>query len=591
MRHNIFTWVKDISIRNKFFFIVGIMIVLMTVELIILWFAMDILSATRAYVGGEGLWSKAQKNAVVSLLRYNDTHNEIDYQQFLEHMNIPLGDKKARLELEKPNPNFSIAYQGFQEGRNQNADINGLIKLFRNSRHFYYIDKVISIWAEGDADITILMDVAKNLHTKIYTNSTTTAESTVELEKIHKINNDLTLLENNFSYTLGEASRWLKDLIFKILFIIIVTVEVITILLTMMIITGIRREIAEINRVAKKISNLDFTDRATCFSNDEMGQLALYFNQMIDDLDTSLTQHKATEKQLKESELRFRQAFDYASIGMALVSLEGKWLKVNSSVCKITGYSEDELLKINFQKITYKDDLETDFNSIKSLLKGEIISYEIEKRCIRKDKSIIWIMLNISLIRDISTNAPLYFITQMQNINIQKQVENELKYLAYHDNLTSAKNRRALEDDFEKIISAAKENNNKVAVCYIDLDLLKDINDTFGHLIGDETLKMVAMRLNKYLDTNDLLARIGGDEFVLILAHVSDENQALLKLNTLQTHIAEPLIIDEYTIKVNVSIGVSIYPKDGNDLDVLLKHADQSLYVAKKAGRNQIKFY
>ncbi|HEN4756102.1 TPA: PAS domain S-box protein, partial [Legionella pneumophila] len=135
---------------------------------------------------------------------------------------------------------------------------------------------------------------------------------------------------------------------------------------------------------------------------------------------------------MEESELRFRSAFNSAAIGMAIVSLEGMWLKVNQSLCQIVGYSEEELLETNFQSITYPEDLELDLGYVRQLLEGDIRFYHMEKRYIHKNGSIIWILLSASLIRD-PENKPLYFISQIQNIDAQKRAEQELQHIAYHD--------------------------------------------------------------------------------------------------------------------------------------------------------------
>ncbi|WP_158617534.1 PAS domain S-box protein [Legionella sp. km772] len=134
---------------------------------------------------------------------------------------------------------------------------------------------------------------------------------------------------------------------------------------------------------------------------------------------------------LEESQSRFHAAFDFAAIGMALVSLEGHFLKVNKSLCQLVGYSEEELLKLTFQDLTYQDDLGTDLKLVQQLLEGEILTYQLEKRYLHKKGTIIWTLLSVSLLRD-KENNPLYFISQIQNIDARKKAEKELKDLAYH---------------------------------------------------------------------------------------------------------------------------------------------------------------
>ncbi len=149
--HNFFRLkkLKDISIAKKLYFIVGAMAILIIIELGSLWFAIHTLSSVRAFVGAEGLWSKAQKDAVYHLQKYSLTKNDNDYQQFNKFMQVPLGDHRTRLELLKKDPDMNISREGFLQGRVHPEDIDGMIKLFRRFYTNYYIGKAIGIWARG----------------------------------------------------------------------------------------------------------------------------------------------------------------------------------------------------------------------------------------------------------------------------------------------------------------------------------------------------------------------------------------------------------------------------------------------------------
>ncbi|CAM2812111.1 GGDEF domain-containing protein [Legionella worsleiensis] len=293
---------------------------------------------------------------------------------------------------------------------------------------------------------------------------------------------------------------------------------------------------------------------------------------------------------LEESESRFRSAFDFAAIGMAIVSLEGKWLKVNQSMCQIVGYSEDELLKIDFQTITHPDDLKLDLSYVNQLLAGEINSYHLEKRYIKKDGSIIWILLSGSLIRN-KENKPLYFIAQVQNIDAQKNAEQELKYIAFHDVLTGLGNRKQLELSFKHALSYAKRHQNQIAILFMDLDSFKPINDTLGHDIGDLLLIEIGSRLKKTIRATDILIRQGGDEFIIALTEVSDNAQIDTAAKKILTTIRKPIKIKGNQFSITMSIGISVYPKDGQDLNTLIKQADKALYLVKSGGRNNYSYF
>ncbi|HAT8179503.1 TPA: diguanylate cyclase [Legionella pneumophila] len=293
---------------------------------------------------------------------------------------------------------------------------------------------------------------------------------------------------------------------------------------------------------------------------------------------------------LEESELRFRSAFNSAAIGMAIVSLEGRWLKVNQSLCQIVGYSEEELLKTDFQSITYPEDLDLDLNYVHQLLEGNIRFYHMEKRYIHKNGNIIWILLSASLIRD-PENNPLYFISQIQNIDAQKRAEQELLYIAYHDVLTGLGNRKLLELSFDQTLAYAKRHQKQIAIMFMDLDYFKNVNDKLGHDIGDLLLIEVGKRLQAILRSTDLIVRHGGDEFIIALTELSDINQVIEIANKILIAISRPITIKRYGISITGSIGISLYPCDGCDLDTLIKQADDALYRVKVAGKNNFRLF
>src|SRR5438309_3833455 len=169
--------------------------------------SMNILSAARAYSEGESLWSKGQKRAMFYLMRYSETHSEDDYRGYREAISVPLGDEKARVEMEKPDPDYSLVWQGFIEGRNHPDDIPGLIMLFRRFRHLDFMAAVIDLWTEGDRHIAELTQIAEQLHAGIASGRTSVDSVLPFRDKILDIDTRLTPLTDRFSSTLGEATR------------------------------------------------------------------------------------------------------------------------------------------------------------------------------------------------------------------------------------------------------------------------------------------------------------------------------------------------------------------------------------------------
>ncbi|MFT3909345.1 MAG: ATP-binding protein [Ferruginibacter sp.] len=275
---------RDISIAKRLYFIVGAMAVLIIVELFSLWFSIHTLSAVRAFVGAEGLWSKAQKDAVYNLRKYSRTHNVADYMEFKQLMEVPFGDHIARLELNKENPDFAVARQGFLQGRVHPDDIDGMINLFRRFYKNYYIGKAIVIWTKGDSIISKIEPIADQVHAELGSGHPSAEKLDRLMSEIDVINEQLTKLEDDFSYTLGEGSRWLENLVLKILLGVAVTVEFTGLLLTFLVTRNISRELNEINKATNKITRGDLSARAAVLSKNEIGQVAIEVNQMTEQL-------------------------------------------------------------------------------------------------------------------------------------------------------------------------------------------------------------------------------------------------------------------------------------------------------------------
>jgi signal transduction histidine kinase len=275
---------KDISIAKKLYMIVGAMAILIITELLVLWFSIHTLSSVRAFIGAEGLWSKAQKDAVYQLGKYHRTHKEEDYQAFKNLLAVPLGDHKARMELLKKQPDLSIVRQGFLEGRVHADDIDGMINLVTRFNKNKYISEALGYWDKGDSLIAVLIPVAEEMNRQIISGSAT-PEKLDELSlKAGDINDQLTKLEDSFSFALSEGARWLENLILKILFIVALTVEITGLVLTVMVTRNITRGLNEINKAANRITKGELDERAIVFSHDEIGQVATSVNRMAEQL-------------------------------------------------------------------------------------------------------------------------------------------------------------------------------------------------------------------------------------------------------------------------------------------------------------------
>lgn len=296
-------WFKNISITKKLYFTVGVLAMLITLELLTLVFAINTLSSVRGLVTGEGHWSKAQKNAFYYLERYGRTHDNEDYELFQEHVKIILGDSKTRLELFNAEPDLDVARQGFIEGKNHPDDIDGMIKLLRRFYFISYIDRAIKIWTEADIKIAAIFPIAEKMHAEINKESGPSQDKLNSmLQEIDPVNKELTVLADDFSSTLGEGSRWLENIILKLLFAVALTVEITGLIIAVSVSKGLSKGINEIIKTADKVGKGDLDERAQVFSKDEIGHLAETFNSMTAELKVYQSRLERKREQLAEAQ-------------------------------------------------------------------------------------------------------------------------------------------------------------------------------------------------------------------------------------------------------------------------------------------------
>jgi two-component system, sensor histidine kinase len=280
-------WFRDVSIKTKLYFTVGIMAALIAIELLALAFSIHTLSSVRAYVNGEALWSKAQKDAMYQLVTYVRTYDEADYAKFKANLAVPIGDHKALVELSKPKGerNDEIIKEGFREGRNHPDDAPGMINLF--SRFYWnpYIDRAIKAWIKADSMVPHFIDIGEKLHLEIQSPNRSQERINAIMRDVEVMNGHVTVYEDEFSKQLGDGSRWLEKLILRILLGIAITVEFTGLILAIVVSSGISKGIDAILVSARAVGKGDFSTKARVYSKDEIGTLANDFNAMASELE------------------------------------------------------------------------------------------------------------------------------------------------------------------------------------------------------------------------------------------------------------------------------------------------------------------
>ena len=442
---------------------------------------------------------------------------------------------------------------------------------------------------------------------------------------------------------------------------------------------------------------------------------------------TDVTGRKQAESQVNESEERYRASFDQAAVGILHTSLQGRILKCNECFGRIVGYSPEELVGTEFQSITPPEDRDSGKAAAISLLSGEVATTSFEKRYVRKDGTLTWVMLTISIQRD-DEGRPLFFLTLVQDINARKlaeerlaaaqealriseeryrtafqmsldsinlnrlsdglyiecnkafldvtgytreevvgrtsielkiwadtndrqkmvelvrqqgwcrnleaqfrrkngetfwglmsasvielegeqciltitrdisdvkMAEDEIRYLAFYDPLTELPNRRLLLERLQQAVNASKRSGRQRAVLFVDLDNFKTLNDTLGHHFGDLLLREVGKRLTGCIRAVDTAARVGGDEFVVILEDLSEipeeaASQAKVVSAKILDSICQQFTLEEHECLTTASIGITVFSNGHTGTGEILQQADIAMYQAKAAGRNAIRFF
>src|SRR6266404_5839158 len=261
--------------------------------------------------------------------------------------------------------------------------------------------------------------------------------------------------------------------------------------------------------IAKLITVIGFY--GTLAAAPVIGVLYITYKTYLKNVEVSVAQAELAKRHaelLRESEERFRSAFDYAAIGMALVSQDGRWLQVNRSLCQLVGYSEEELLTADIQALTHSEDLDDLLVQQSRLMKGQIPGYQTEKRYIHKSGHEVWTLLSVSPVRDFETQS-LRAIFQIQDITDRKRAEAQLVHDAFHDGLTGLPNRALFVDHLKLAVARNLRHEYPLfSVLFLDLDRFKVVNDSLGHLVGDQLLIAIAHRIQECLRPGDTIARL-----------------------------------------------------------------------------------
>jgi len=488
----------------------------------------DLLAAGRAYVGGESLWSRAHHSAVFHLDRFAETGDPERLRAARAELEIPLTDRLARLELEKPEPDFDRARALFEQADNHAEDVPRMVRLFRHFRDWPEFSRAVELWAEADVWIVRLDQLADELE-RLWNAPAQNAEQIVSIRsELSLISQTLDEKAREFSAAVNEGSRWLSGLVFWISLSSLALLVALLIALFIWAMRGVRR-----------------------------------------------------------SQRRFWNTFEHAPVGMALINAEGVLMDANDSLCRFLEREPDALIGCSLTEFCDARDRSVLRRTLSERKQSAHPLLNLESRYVRPDGSLAWGKLSIAALGE-EINGHGLFVAVLEDISESRSLSAELAYQAAHDQLTGLANRREFERELNHLLHDSESSSGRHALGLIDLDQFKVVNDTFGHLAGDALLVRLAERIHHCLRDGDLLARLDGDQFGVILRNCGIET-ATQVANRLRDAVGEYRFSwEERPINVSASIGVVEINGSNRDASLLMQRVDLACYEAKDLGRNQV---
>lgn len=491
--------------------------------------ALEIQSSVRAYVTAESLWSKAQKETVYLLDRFASTGDARDLDRARQALKVPLADRRARLDLEQTPQDRESAVRAFIEAQNHPDEARRMVWLFIYFESAPYFRDAIAHWRASDPYILRLDSIADQMEAQVGVGGLGSVRMEALRQEVDEIVQAIRPLQDGFTEALGEGSRWL-DFWLKTVASIVIS--------GLTLVTG----------------------------------LIFWWST----------------RRIVESEHEFRDTFEQTTIGMAQIDPKGRLMVVNNALCTLLGYAPHELEQCSLEELFHPD--QGPVESVSRLLAQNADQAADEYRLVGRDGATLWCKLSVSTVNR-KWHGHHHLILGVENVTEAHELLSELQHLARHDPLTGTINRRGFEEDLDRVVTEAREWGSQHALCFIDLDQFKIVNDTAGHPAGDECLRDISRLLRRELRQTDVLARLGGDEFGVILRDcgASAANEVAEKLRKMLEDYL--FTSDEVTIRLGASIGWVSIEKGCPDPNGLLKAADTACYMAKQYGRNRVVQY
>ncbi len=358
--------------------------------------------------------------------------------------------------------------------------------------------------------------------------------------------------------------------------------------------------VGALKNAAIRVADGNFAHQVPISSDDELGHLAECFNTMMNEINIDREALLSANHRLAE-EIRQRQhanreltklslAVEQSPASVVITDLSGHIEYVNPKYCEVTGYSRDEVIGRESHVFGAESDNPAELQRIwDKLSDGEVWKGEFRNR--RKNGMTYWESAVIAPIRD-SEGSVTHYLAVKEDITERKAFEQKLLEQATHDQLTGLPNRFLAVDRLQQMLQNAERRKNHIGIIYIDLDNFKTVNDSLGHAIGDDLLVQVSTRIWNHLRDEDTLCRLGGDEFMALIPDLHNPVEDLkIVLHRIISSLQHPFDLSGHEISVTSSLGISVFPDDGDTVGNLLSNADMAMYEAKRAGRNTFRFF
>jgi len=486
-------------------------------------------SGTAAFLAGESYWSKAREGAVFHLYRYSVEHDTALLATARRLLDVQLGDRDARFALDREPPDIGAARAGFLRGMNPRSNVDVLIWVYRWFGAAPVVRDAMDVWRRTDPMLSRVVEMTFDLEDAARSGDTA---ALLRLRgELVGIDGRMHDLQMRFLEAILRADRWL-------------------------------------GRMLLLFSAIGFTILAG-------GAAALM---------------RAIVRRVRASEGGFRALFEQAAIGMARVGASGRVLAVNARLCEILGYPEAELLRIGFDRL----DGSNGASGLRDLRERLFVSGDAsltEERDFRcRNGAVVRIKLTASVVQDHASGADR-LLALLEDMSEAHRLSVELEHHASHDALTGLANRRELQRWLVRLLARSRRDDSRHALLLLDLDQFKLINDTCGHTAGDEYLCRIAARMAAELPDRRMLARIGGDEFAVVL-----ESTPLAAAEAVAERLAAAIADTAFqwgalNFALTSSAGIVEISPEAIDTSWLLRAADTACYLAKDGGRNRIRVY